>query len=183
MERTISYNSKRKGFTLAEVMIVVAIVAILAGVSVPLFSTALNSYRLKQVNDLETAAKAAAVSAFYSGYDSKGNEVRISDTGVCTFLYDAENNSVYVLNSSANAQDFINNGYGNSIVSYGVNEYSSQVIFITFDGRYAKFDSKKEVKDSIKYDPKNKINLSKGTFEEPWLVINWVPAGTLLVGG
>ena len=72
MIRKIGNNLNRKGFTLAEVMIVVAIVAILAGVSVPLFSTALNSYRLKQVNDLEIAAKAAAVSAFYSGYDSKG---------------------------------------------------------------------------------------------------------------
>ncbi len=184
MERTISYNSKRKGFTLAEVMIVVAIVAILAGVSVPLFSAALKSYQLKQVNDLETAAKAAAVSAFYSGYDSKGNEVRISDTGVCTFLYDAENSAVYVLNSSADAQDFANNGYAKSIESYGISDYSGQVILITFDGRYAKFDSNKEVKESIKNDPKNKINLSKGTFEEPWLVINWVPAGTnLLVGG
>ena len=49
MERTISYNSNRKGFTLAEVLIVVAIVAILAGVSVPLFSAALKSYQLKQV--------------------------------------------------------------------------------------------------------------------------------------
>ena len=101
MNNVITYKSKRKGFTLAELLIVVAITVIIAGVSIPLFATFLNKYQLKQVKDLETAAKAAAVSAFYSGYDSKGNAVKIYETGACTFLYDAENSAVYVLNYRA----------------------------------------------------------------------------------
>ena len=182
MERAVTYNSKRRGFTLAEVLIVVAIVAILAGVSVPFFSAALKNYKLKQVKDQETAAKAAAVAAFYSGYDSKGNVVDIRDTGVCTFIYDAENSAVYVLNYEAKAQDFITAGYDIEKYGYKVDnaiDHSDDYIIVTFDGRYCKYNDT-EMKESIAntknyilYDSVNSINMSKGTFEEPRLILFW----------
>ena len=175
MFRTVDNKLNKKGFSLAELLIVVAIVVIIAGVSIPLFSMYLKNYREKQTKDIETAAKAAAVSAFYSGYDSKGNKVKISDTGVCTFLYDAENSAVYVLNSQADAQTFSEKGYGKSIENYGIKvsndiDHSGDVILVTFDGRYYLY----------KNDAADIINRSKGTFEEPALMLDWYPASSLL---
>ena len=175
MIRKNGHIFNQKGFSLAELMVVVAITAILVGVSIPIFSGVLRNYQLKQVDDLKLAAKAAAVSAFYAGYDSKGKEVDITETGVCTFLYDAENSAVYVLNSNAGVQDFSNNGYASSIESYGINvtngtDYSGQVILITFDGRYYRY----------KNDDPNISNRSKGTFEEPALILKWYSAESLI---
>lgn len=174
MERVVTYNSKRRGFTLAEVLIVMGIVVILAGVSVPIFASIYRKNQIKHVKDQETAAKAAAVAAFYTGYDSKNKKVDISQTGVCTFLYDAENNAVYVLNSNAGVQDFVDNGYSSSIDKYGLNipktrDYSDEVILVKFDGRYFKY------KDFF-----SSPNLSKGTFEEPLMIVDWYTAGSLL---
>ena len=160
MERVVTYNSKRRGFTLAEVLIVMGIVVILAGVSVPIFASIYRKNQIKHVKDQETAAKAAAVAAFYAGHDSKNNPVDIKETGVCTFVYDEYNNSVYVLNRKAQASDF--SGY--SIESYGLKidkttDYSTKVILVTFDGRYNTSNGN--------------FNKSKGSFEEPILYIAW----------
>jgi len=160
MGRTIEHKISKRGFTLAELLIVVVIVAILAGVSVPIFSKVFRDYKLKTVEDQKTAAKAAAVAAFYAGHDSKNNPVDIKETGVCTFVYDEYNNSVYVLNRKAQASDF--SGY--SIESYGLKidkttDYSTKVILVTFDGRYNTSNGN--------------FNKSKGSFEEPILYIAW----------
>ena len=151
------------------------IVVILAGVSVPIFASIYRKNQIKHVKDQETAAKAAAVAAFYTGYDSKGNVVDITQTGVCTFLYDAENNAVYVLNSNAGVQDFANNGYSSSIDMYGLkipqgDNHIGDVILIKFDGRYLKYN---------KYT--DAPNYSKGTFEEPLLSLKWEEAQTLII--
>ena len=174
MNRKTVHKLNSKGFSLGELVIVVAIIAILAGVSVPIFTSLYRKNQIKHVKDQETAAKAAAVAAFYTGYDSKNNKVDISQTGVCTFLYDAENNAVYVLNTNAGVQDFVNNGYSASIDKYGLNipqgdNHSGEVILVKFDGRYFKYE---------KY--LNAPNYSKGTFEEPVLTLAWKPAGSLL---
>ena len=115
-----------------------------------------------------------SVAAFYTGYDSNNNKVDISQTGVCTFLYDAENNAVYVLNTNAGVQDFVNNGYSASIDKYGLNipqgdNHSGEVILVKFDGRYFKYEKYLDAP-----------NYSKGTFEEPVLTLAWKPAGSLL---
>ena len=175
MNRKIGHRFNRKGFSLGELLIVVAIIAILAGISVPLFSKNLRNQQLKHVEEQELAAKMAAVTAFYSGYDSKGNPVDISQTGFCTFLYDAEKGMVYVSNTSPNVADF-EAGYGNKIASYGLTihqgeDYSKQVILVYFDGRYYK----KNPDSFYNYD-----NLSKGTFEEPMLYLDWYPAESLV---
>ena len=185
MNRIVEHNKNKNGFTLAEVMIVVAIIGILVGISIPVFSGVYKNYQIKQIASQEMAAKAAAVAAFYAGFDSKGNEVKISDTGLCTFLYDEANGNVYVLNYGAGPQDFVNSGYDKQIVGYGITvdgevDHSDEVILVTFDGRYCRY-LEKDIKDSYDDDSvKNKLNMSKGTLEEPYLQVNWESAGTLL---
>lgn len=175
MNRKTGDKLNRKGFSLGELLIVVAIIAILAGISVPLFSQNIRKQQVKHVEEQELAAKMAAVTAFYAGYDSKGKKVDITQTGFCTFLYDAENGSVYVSNNSPNVADF-EADYSNKIDSYGLNisqvkDYSNDVILVYFDGRYYK----KNPDSFYSYD-----NLSKGTFEEPNLYLGWYPADTLV---
>lgn len=175
MNRKTGHKLNRKGFSLGELLIVVAIISILAGISVPLFSKYLRNQQLKHVEEQELAAKSAAVTAFYAGYDSKGNKVDISQTGFCTFLYDAENGAVYVSNTSPDVASF-EGSYSNKIASYGLNipqvkDYSEEVILVYFDGRYIK----KNPDNFYNYD-----NISKGTFEEPALYLDWYPADTLV---
>ena len=172
-------NLKRKGFTLAELLIVVAILSILVGISIPLFTNNLKDQQLKHVEEQELAAKTAAVTAFYAGYDSKGNKVDISQTGICTFLYDAENGAVYVSNTSPSVASF-EGAYTNKIESYGLNipqvkDYSEEVILVYFDGRYYKKPTENQGDFYTYYR-----NMSKGTFEEPALYLEWYPADTLV---
>ena len=75
--------NRRKGFTLAELLIVVAIVGILVAVSIPIFTSQLEKSR--EATDIANmrAAKAAAVAAYYDiessgtstyeGLEKKGN--------------------------------------------------------------------------------------------------------------
>lgn len=78
---------KSGGFTLIEMLIVVAIIAILIAVSIPLVSGALEKARTATDAANERAAKAAAVIAFLT-------EDKIDDTAFATgttYYYDAAN--------------------------------------------------------------------------------------------
>lgn len=193
MERTITFYSKRRGFSLAEVLIVTAIVLILAGVSVPVFSYALRKYQLKRVQDQVFAAKSAAVAAYYTGYDSRGNKVDIFNKGFCTFLYDEANNAVYVVNYDCGVSGFMSD-YSSSIEKYGLsisneNDYSNKVILITFDGRYLNTNPSQIKEPSNNnwindYENTKGINESKGTVEEPIIKVFWAQAdSSLFIGG
>ena len=59
-------KKNRKGFTLAELLIVVAIIAVLVMISVPIFNGQLKKARLSVNMANARAAYAAAVSSFYS---------------------------------------------------------------------------------------------------------------------
>lgn len=77
----IKKKLNKKGFTLAELLIVVAIIAVLVAVSVPIFSSKLE--KAKEATDVANmrAAKAAAVSEYLSGdFDPANKE----------YLYDAD---------------------------------------------------------------------------------------------
>lgn len=177
MGKILSDNRNKKGFTIAELMIVVSIIAILALVSVPIFSTFIKNQREKHVAETELAAKTAAVTAFYAGFDSNGNPVDISSTGCCTFLYDAENGKVYVSNTPPDVSDF-EGDYLDKISRYGISvpngkDHSGQVILVSFDGRYTYHKNKKYT---------DYPNFSKGTFEEPILSLEWEDAESLITG-
>ena len=84
----------RKGFTLAELLIVVAIIGVLVSISIPLFTGLLE--KAKRATDLSNmrSAKAAAVA-----------EYLLSETGTITFFYDAGSGTV-------SKTDVPANGYG-----------------------------------------------------------------------
>lgn len=76
-------NSK-KGFTLAELLIVVAIIGVLVAISIPIFTAQLEKAR--EATDLanQRAAKAAAVAAYLDA----------DSTGTKTYYYDAASGAV-----------------------------------------------------------------------------------------
>lgn len=63
-------SRKKKGFTLAELLIVVAIIAVLVAISIPIFTSQLAKARLA-TNQANARAAYAAVEAQYLGDDTK----------------------------------------------------------------------------------------------------------------
>ena len=64
-------RSSKKGFTLAELLIVVAIIGVLVGISIPIFTTQLAKSRLATNQANARAAKAAAVAAYLAKDDGE----------------------------------------------------------------------------------------------------------------
>ena len=73
----------KKGFTLAELLVVVAIISVLVAVSIPIFTSQLNKAR--EATDIanERAGKAAAVAAYMTADEGT------SGTTATTYFYDA----------------------------------------------------------------------------------------------
>lgn len=97
---------KKAGFTLIEMLIVVAIIAILIAISIPLVGTALEGARDATDQANERAAKMAAV-AYYLKDDSSGiitdaGEVTDGDgtTTLFTAKYDAEEGKLKKANAT-----------------------------------------------------------------------------------
>ena len=87
----ISKNNE-KGFTLAELLVVVAIIAVLVAVSIPIFTSKLEKAR--EATDVANmrAAKAAAVTAYLSN-DDIGDIKAVGNNGITDankVYYDAE---------------------------------------------------------------------------------------------
>lgn len=84
MRNVLNTKLNKKGFTLAELLVVVAIIAILVAVSIPIFTGKLNE--AKKNTDLanERAAKAAAVTAYLSDELMTGK----------TYYYDAKDGTI-----------------------------------------------------------------------------------------
>lgn len=87
MNRMIRKVQDNKGFTLAELLIVVAIIAVLVAVSIPIFTAKLEKSR--ESTDLANlrAAKAAAVSSYLAG--EKVGTLKYGKD-VITVYYDAD---------------------------------------------------------------------------------------------
>ncbi len=179
MKRMINRNRNSKGFTLSELLIVAAIIVVLAGISIPTFSQEIKKAKYREVVNLEISAKEAATAAFYAGTDSLGNKVDFS-SGVCTFLYDAENNSVYVLNSACDAMDFWDqytykgsNYLNGKIEGYG-SEFTCMYVDPTGTILAGNVGAKYDYKDYlilVQFDAR--YHDGKGSFEQPVVTMRW----------
>lgn len=85
MMKLMNKKLTKKGFTLAELLIVVAILAILVAVSIPIFTSKLHDAKDSTDMANERAAKAAAIAAYMNTDEASGNG---------TYYYDAENGTV-----------------------------------------------------------------------------------------
>lgn len=83
MEKVSVLNKKlnKKGFTLAELLVVVAIIAILVAVSIPIFTSRLNDARIATDKANVRAAKAAAVTEYLGDQDTKVEGNYNAETG------------------------------------------------------------------------------------------------------
>lgn len=90
------FRENKKGFTLAELLVVVAIVAILVAISVPIFTTQLGKARRATNQANMRAAKVAAISQYLTdGHD-----------GEKTYVYSIEAGTVTVATNSFKKTDY-----------------------------------------------------------------------------
>ena len=84
-------RKNKKGFTLAELLIVVAIIGVLVAVSIPIFTSQLEKAR--EATDLANirAAKAAAVAAYLDEETIGDKQLGSTQTEPVTLKYDANN--------------------------------------------------------------------------------------------
>lgn len=75
----------KKGFTLAELLIVIAIMAVLLAVAIPVFSSQLEKARHSVDQNTERAAKSLAEAHYLLEHASSGSGI------VCTFTKDGDN--------------------------------------------------------------------------------------------
>ena len=115
---------KNKGFTLAELLIVVAIIGVLVAVAIPVFNSQLEKSRqstdLSNLRGAYAAAKVAELSGEVAGYNSNGDSVdpiKIGDSfnsdweykysaAAYVFLYDSDSGALYPWDNGSNTTYF-----------------------------------------------------------------------------
>lgn len=111
---------KSGGFTLIEMLIVVAIIAILVAVSIPMVSSNLNEAKIATDKANERAAKAAAMITYMTSTTTISDDQK--------FYYDAESGKLEGSESGIN-------GYGQC------SEHKGSYIIMTFDSATNSFET------------------------------------------
>ncbi len=110
MRNVLSTKLNKKGFTLAELLVVVAIIAILVAVSIPIFTGKLNEARENTDAANVRAAKAAAVTAYLQADENQSKEYKA--------YYDAENGKM-ISNKPAKGYNKAKQTYSGSDIAAG----------------------------------------------------------------
>ena len=117
----------KKGFTLVEMLIVVAIIAILIAVSIPLVSSALEKARDATDQANERAAKAVAVIE-YLGIEDGSFETITADT---IYWYDAPNGKLIKSNDKPDTITGYGQCKGDDGKCYKDDDHTNKVIKVT----------------------------------------------------
>lgn len=99
-----------RGFTLAELLIVVAIIGVLVAISIPIFTSQLDKASLATDLANERAAKAAAIAYYYNNNPSLPTNSR----SWAAFTYDADNGAIYYKTGANSADARVTKGYNKS---------------------------------------------------------------------
>ena len=91
-------KNNRKGFTLAELLIVVAIIAVLVAISIPIFHAQLRKARLA-ANQANGRAAFSAAEAAYLDYVAEHGSIKEynSNYNTVTYMYDAYDKTVDIV--------------------------------------------------------------------------------------
>ena len=118
----------KKGFTLAELLIVVAIIGVLVAISIPIFTAQLNKARCATNQANARSAKAAAISEY----------LMMDEPAAMTYDYDAktgEKSTSAATNSVGSGNLDINAWSPTSISALGEKVYDKWTISIDADGK------------------------------------------------
>lgn len=116
-------DKKNRGFTLAELLVVVAIIAVLVAVSIPIFASQLDKARVATDRANERAAKAAAVVYYQT------NEPSLIENRWTRFAYDVENGKIYYIDNTVDkVSKYVKAGYNK--IEEGTNSPGTAVVVV-----------------------------------------------------